>query len=448
MDTDGRAWAQQQWGTCQLGDRRLTARAVRLGEAMARQPEGSLPAQVGDPAALRGAYRLLNNPRVTVEQLWHPHLQQTQQAARQQAVVVLVQDRTTLDYSHHPATGGLGPVGSRRQRGFFLHSVLALLPEGQQVLGLAHGQVIVRADERGPHASNRRHVTAEGQAWEVAVQALGAPPAGVTWIHVSDRESDIYEYLTACRTVQTHFVVRACRPRRVAGDGHLMQQVRAWSPAPGADARYSVEVAATPKTPKRVAQVVLQWGTFELPSPEYIRPASSLPLWVVRAWEPEPPPGGEAVEWVLLTSWPVADASTARQVTRWYECRWLVEDFHQCLKTGCRMEASQLDHIEDLHRLLGFLAPLAVRLLQLRQRARAQPDQRAQHVIDPLWVQLLAHHFGLAPATLSAQAFFLAVARLGGHQGRKRDGPPGWRTLWKGWHLLAEWAAGARLAQA
>ena len=451
METDEGAWAQQQWGECQLGDRRLTRRAVQVGEAMARQPDASLPAQMGQPAALRGAYRLLNNPRVSGEQLWRPHLQQTQQAARQHTQVVLVQDRTTLDYSHHPTTGGLGPVGSRRQRGFFLHSVLAILPEGQQLLGLAYGQVIIRAEERGPHPTGKRHAGLEGQAWEASVQALGTPPPDVTWIHVSDRESDIYQYLRLCRTLQTQFVVRACRPRRVAGAaaeaGQLLTQVRAWKPAPGIDSRYRVEVAATSKTPKRQAQIVLQWGAFELQSPAYLHPASTLPLWVVRAWEPEPPAGAEAVEWVLLTSWPVSDVAGARQVTRWYECRWLVEDFHQCLKTGCRLEASQLDHVQDLHRLVGFLAPLAVRLLQLRQLARHQPDQLAHQVVEPLWVELLAHHFGLAPATLSAQAFFLAVARLGGHQGRKRDGPPGWRTLWKGWRLLSQWAHGARFAQ-
>ena len=156
-----------------------------------------------------------------------------------------------------------------------------------------------------------------------------------------------------------------------------------------------------------------------------------------------PPLGAEAIEWILLTSWPVLTVTDARQVLRWYECRWLIEDYHQCLKTGCRIEASQLDQLADLQRLLGFLAPLAVRLLQLRQFARHQSDQLATQVVDPRWVRLLAHHYALSPTTLTAQAFFLAVARLGGHQGRKRDGPPGWRTLWKGWRLLSEWAYGA-----
>jgi hypothetical protein len=451
MQSDAYMWAQHQWGSCQLGDRRLTRRAVAIGQAMARDPQASLPAQMGQPAALRGAYRLLNNPRVSGAQLCQPHLLATRQAMAQAAVVLLIQDRTILDYTHHPATGGLGPINADRYaHGFFLHSVVAIVPEGQKVLGLAHVQVIIRPQVPGRRPRRQRRASAEGQAWEVAVQALGSPPAGVTWVYVSDRESDIYEYLMACRAAQAHFVIRAYQDRRLAdsaaGD-HLLPLVRAWLPAAGANATYGVEVAATKTTPRRQAQVVLQWGALTLPSPEYVRPASQLPLWVVRAWEPEPPPGSEAVEWVLLTSWPVDNALTARQVTRWYECRWLVEDFHQCLKTGCRLEQSQLDHQADLERLLGFVAPLAIRLLQLRQAARHQPDQPADQLVDPLWVQLLAEHFGLPAASLNQHEFFRAVARLGGHLGRTRDGPPGWRTLWKGWRLLAEWAYGARLAR-
>jgi transposase-like protein/transposase Tn5 family protein len=451
METNEGTWAQQQWGGCQLGDRRLTARAVQMGQAMARDPQASLPAQMGDPAALRGAYRLLNNKRVHAEQLWQPHLLATRQAMAQQSLVLLVQDRTILDYTHHPATSGLGPInGSDYAHGCLLHSVMAVVPEDRQVLGLAHAQVIIRPQPPGARRPSQRRASPEGQAWESAVQALGTPPPGVHWVYVSDRESDIYEYLLACRTAQAHFVVRAYQDRRLvdpeAPSDHLLARVRAWSPAAGAEARYTVEVAATAKQPKRLAQVVLQWGALVLPAPEYVKPASQLALWVVRAWEPEPPPGVEAVEWILLTSWPVNDAAAARRVTDWYTCRWLVEDYHQCLKTGCQMEASQLDEAADLQRLLGFLTPLAIRLLQLRQAARLQPDQLALQWADALWVRLLAQYFKLDPTTLTNQAFFRAVARLGGHLGRTRDGAPGWRTLWKGWHQLSQWVSGARMA--
>jgi len=118
-----------------------------------------------------------------------------------------------------------------------------------------------------------------------------------------------------------------------------------------------------------------------------------------------------------------------------------------CLKTGCRIEHSQLDTRDDLQRLLGFQALIAVRLLQLRQTARIAPDTPVTRItsLDPLMVRLLTAHFKLAESTLTAHRFWMRVAQLGGHLGRASDGPPGWRTLWKGWRHLADWADGVRL---
>ena len=116
-----------------------------------------------------------------------------------------------------------------------------------------------------------------------------------------------------------------------------------------------------------------------------------------------------------------------------------------CLKTGCRLEASQLDHGNDLQRLLGFTCPIAVRLLQLRHVVRTAPEAPARTAVDPLLVQLLAAKFQLPVRTLTITQFWARVAQLGGHLGRKPDGPPGWRTLWKGWRHLSDWAEGVHL---
>ena len=439
-------WAYQKWGTCVFGDRRLTARAVWMGERMAAEPGASLPKQMETWAALKGAYRLLDNAQVSLERLLEPEWKATRAAAGQVSVALLIQDWTTLDYSEHPRTRGIGPVGSRRQRGMLLHSVLAVEPTQRQVLGLAYAQVIIRAEQRVRETRHVRQGSAEGQAWEQAVEALGSAPAGVVWVHVSDRESDIFEYLQACRKYDKHFVVRAYHNRRLPGAEHLLDTVRTWPVAPETANSYWVDVAATPKQPKRRARIVVSWGSVQLAPPTYLKDMEPLDVQVVRAWEPDPPPGADAVEWILLTSWPVACLADAYQVVQWYECRWLVEDYHQCLKTGCRVEHAQLDGGPDLQRLLGFLAPVAVRLLQLRQAVRVVPDVPAQTVVEPVTVKLLAAHFHREAATLSLHDFWRFVARLGGHLGRKGDGPPGWRTLWKGWQQLSGWVVGARLA--
>ena len=48
---------------------------------------------------------------------------------------------------------------------------------------------------------------------------------------------------------------------------------------------------------------------------------------------------------------------------------------------------------------------------------------------------------------LTVREFFLALARLGGHQNRKCDGDPGWLVLWRGWMKLQAMLDGYRAAQ-
>jgi hypothetical protein len=75
---------------------------------------------------------------------------------------------------------------------------------------------------------------------------------------------------------------------------------------------------------------------------------------------------------------PTTTLEQAWERVDWYRQRWLVEDDHQCLKSGCRIEERQLHSVEGLMRLLGLLSPLAVRLLQIRAAARAEPERPAE----------------------------------------------------------------------
>ena len=74
----------------------------------------------------------------------------------------------------------------------------------------------------------------------------------------------------------------------------------------------------------------------------------------------DPPEGVERLEWVLLTAVPAGDATTAWERVAWYRCRWLVEEYHHCLKSGCSRERRPLPAEARLERLLGLLAPMAV----------------------------------------------------------------------------------------
>ena len=288
----------------------------------------------------------------------------------------------------------------------------------------------------------------------MSAKAIGAPPEGAIWVHVSDRGSDIFEYMRACVDQHKDFVVRAKNNREVSSPdmepdetSHVFDFIRAQPAA--ADSAYEVNVSARPGQPARIAQVMLAWAKVDLAVPAHLssdlQAKGALSIYIVRAYEPNPPPGVEVVEWLLLTTRPVLTLAQAQQIVSWYECRWLCEEYHMCLKTGCKIEASQLDDGADIQRLLGFATPIAVRLLQLKQLVHQTPDRLASQVIDPLMVQVLALRHKVIAATLTLAEFWKRVARLGGHLGRTSDGDPGWRTLWKGWQLLSDLTDGARL---
>ena len=128
-------WADQQFGTLDLGDVRLNRRALAMAQKMAARPQASLPEQMGSPSALMAAYRLLNNPRVSLAALLNPPIQHTLAAAGQAKVVLLPEDTTELGYPTHPCKKGLGPGSAEYAQGLLLHSTLAVVPGTRLVLG-------------------------------------------------------------------------------------------------------------------------------------------------------------------------------------------------------------------------------------------------------------------------------------------------------------------------
>jgi hypothetical protein len=172
---------------------------------------------------------------------------------------------------------------------------------------------------------------------------------------------------------------------------------------------------------------------------------------VIHAVEVDAPNDREAVEWILLTSLPVESFGDAWRILGYYEKRWLIEEWHKALKSGCRVECRQLKSKEGLERITGLLSVVAVRLLQLKSAARTNPDCPASRVIPRQWIKMLvAARKRLKLTNVAAMTigeFYRELARLGGFMGRKSDGEPGWITIWRGWQKLYTLVCGAELAQ-
>jgi hypothetical protein len=443
---DPKSWAERTFGSVQLHDMRRTRRAVKAATNLAENPLGSLPAQMHTWKETKAWYRLLDEPDVTFAALMQPHLQQSREQATGEDVVLLVQDTTDIDLSHRRKISGVGQIGNERGRGFFVQTVLAVRPQTREVLGCMAQEPFVRipAPQGEQRYQRRKREERETDVWMRQVQAIGTPESGSLWVHVGDRGADMFPFFQACRSTQTQFLVRAAQNRRVEvceeEIAYSLTQARAFA----SQASRVLELPARHGHQKRSAQLQLAFGQMTLLPPRQEPRAGKEPLtvWVIRVWEEEAPEGEEPLEWLLLTSVPTTTLEEAWERVEWYRHRWLVEDYHHCLKSGCRIEERQLQTVDGLMRLLGLLSPLAVRLLQVRACAREDPERPANALIEPLMLAVLAERTGGSPLAMTVGTFWREVARLGGYLARSHDGPPGWRTIWKGWLTLQTLASG------
>jgi Transposase DNA-binding len=461
-------WAEQEFGQTVLGDRRRTARAVLLGAALAANPDASLPTQTGEWSQLKAAYRLLAQESVTQEALTAPHrLNIRQQAQELEGVVLFLQDTTEMDFSSHPKTQGLGHIGNSRGKGFLLHNCLAIVPDvvapdvvAPKVLGLAGQSVWTReslltSTETRAQRNKRR---TEADIWAETLEQIGKVPADCssTWVSVGDRGSDIISYVQRARSLGWHCLIRVSHNRVIQTPDspvseRLLTCLRALPPA----TCQQITLRGRDGLAQREVTLQIAWQEAQLRIPAINPCKSPVSGWYVRCWEEKSPDSEnkfpDSLEWILFTTLGIESEESACEILSWYAHRWLLEEYHKCLKTGCSMEDRQLQSVGALKALLGFLSLVSLRLLQLRWLSRQEPNRPAVEVVPRFWLDLLAARRGLASdsvSSLSISSFWRMLAQLGGFIDRKSDGSPGWQTLWRGWFRFQDmlwataWAGG------
>ncbi len=159
----------------------------------------------------------------------------------------------------------------------------------------------------------------------------------------------------------------------------------------------------------------------------------------VYAKEPSPPQGEAPVEWLLLTSLPVRDFTSACTVIHWYPCRWEIELFFRVLKQGCQIEQLRVQTEARLLNALAMYMIVAWRIHNITMAGRAYPDASCEVVFAPReWHTLytMQHHRHPPPTPPPLREMVRSLARLGGFLARARDGEPGIKAIWQGYQRL------------
>jgi hypothetical protein len=444
-----------------LGDPRRVQRLTETVRKLAGHPDATLPEALGSDAALEGAYRLANNERVSFDVLNAAHAEVTAKRARKAGKVVAIHDTTTCQFGHaDPEEVGYLNTG---KAGFMAHYTLVVNANGsRRPLGITYLEPIFRKrppSKRRPKgwrsrkrsgAETAKKQDRESKRWHRGFAMTDKLLSGCEVIHAADREADNYELMAQARQNGERFVIRArVQERNVKQDGMIMTLKAALSECrrvlkrevtlskrlPAPTARWS---KAHPPRNARMAELQFSATTMRMERPRHQSKTlpASIELNVVHVFEPNPPPGEPAVEWILYTTEPIETPTQVAEVVDIYRTRWLIEECNKALKTGCRYEQRQFESRHSLLTILAMTLPIACELLWLRASARDQPERPARDVLTQTQMEILSV---LGSRKLSQDATvreaLWAVAALGGHI--KHNGEPGWLVLHRGMIKLA-----------
>jgi len=449
-------WAEQEFGGCALPDARLQKRLLTVARDFYARPTANVAQACSSRAKTKAAYRFLDHDKATMDTLLQPHYRATETRLREEPIVLAVQDTTSLNYTAHSATLGIGPIGSSEDgpQGLHLHSTLAFSTAGTP-LGLIDVQCWARdPNEFGKKVKRHQLPIEEKESvkWLKSYRAAAAAQArcpGTTLVSVGDREADLYElFQEAAHPSGPKLLVRAMHDRALKNEqGRLWQTMQSRVPA-------GVQVLQVPRQGSRAAReahLTIRYAAVTLEAPTR-RQGPSLAVWAVLAQEHHAPAGVKPLEWMLLTTMPVTGFEQAIEKLQWYARRWGIEVWHRTLKSGCRIEQRQLGDADRIEACLAIDLVVAWRIYYLNKLGREVPQAPCTvYFEDAEWKALMAltTKNPVAPKQPPTLRDALRrVATLGGFLGRRDDGEPGTQTLWLGLQRLDDICAMWRVMMA
>lgn len=455
-----------------FGDSRLDDRFRVSVREFAKAPKLSFPQSFAEDKKMEGLYRFLNNQKVTMQKAMEPQYEETAQRTRQQSRALVVHDTTNFSLGGDERREGMGRI-NESDPGFLGHFSLVLEgPETREPLGLAAVQPWTRRPDEGPDPYDAEPMwtefeESEADKWLQGVletrEQVGDSPEDL--LHVMDSDADDYSIWSKMREAGESFTIRCCHLNRRLVRGSRWSSRGIERPSLEDAVREAEKVTTReiylssraqrgrstsnkrkhPPREARFAEVELRRTSVVVRSPGDADGPDELELNVVAVIESDPPEGAQPVEWVLVTTEPIAKEEWVERIVDEYRARWVIEEWFKALKTGCRIEERQFESSHAMLNTLAMTIPVAVQLLRLRTLAQLDTDVRAEEVLSRIQLKILSEDPRTGyEAQQEAEQALRAVAELGGFQSHNDE--PGWLTLMRGMQTLNTLETGYELA--
>ncbi|MBZ5711789.1 IS4 family transposase [Nannocystis pusilla] len=462
------AWAQEEFGAADLGDRRRNERLKLITQRLAERPGGKLTRVFEVGCELEAAYRFVESPDISIDELERARGEACARRLAEMPMAIVPVDQTSIKLDEQRKSTSFGSVGTRtsRARGVHLMTGLALDSEGV-VLGVLHQDRWLRSEiptpprrrgRSGRRKDKRPAEQRESFAWVRALdgcheQLRQHAPNVLAW-YQADQGADFWRVFAWAHEHDALLTARICHERVVVNGGQE-NYLHAWIEALPVAYRYQIEIPDRAERSGRTATLSVRFGTTTVRYTADAKRKVSLCMSIVAVTEPRPPKDVSPIEWLLLTTYPVQSSRDAELVIHNYTMRWRCEEFHRTLKTGaCDIEASELESFEAFSRLLIIASSVAARIERIKFLSRTQPDAPATVAYSREEIEVLIrlrqqHMVRKKPPYRPSEIPPLHVvtgwvAELGGYRPGPKRGPPGTIVLCRGLIVLQTAVLGAR----
>lgn len=437
-------WAENELKHMNFKDKRLNKRMGMLLESFTENSGDSIPQACKSNAATKAAYRFFSNECVEAKEIRKGFREATISRMKEQptgTTFLFASDASNVVFTSHKKMRGIGVLRNQKARGLNLHTTLAYT-EDELVLGSLRQDCWGRKPEEYGKRDERARLPIEQkesyrwlQSFNDANEAL---PDDAQGIFMGDRGADIFELFQLPRKKNMNLLIRANQNRQLANRPAKVFDEVGNSPCSGI---MEVLIKRSGERKERIAKLEIRFALVSINPPHNKKNLSPINLYAISAKEiTEGLEIKEPINWNLVTTLPIESLENAIYAVKTYAKRWLIERFHYTLKEGCKIEELQFEEAERIDKAIATYTIIAWRLMYITYLSRILPDLPCTKVfVESEWQALYcyANETPTPPSKPpSLKEAVRLLAKIGGFLGRKRDGDPGVKVIWRGLRVL------------
>lgn len=482
-------WEDQEMKFSNIGDARLEKRLVKIAGRLSESSDTSFTQTFKSRAELVAACRFFDNPRASPEKILASHIQNTKLRIKDNRVVLLPNDSSSIDYTCKKSVEGLGILETSYTFGLHIHPTLVFTPDNV-CLGCVDGKMWTRdgnAKRKSLPSQVRNNEPIEEkesfkwlQSYRIA-NTLAEEFPETQFVSMGDRESDILESIVEAVQDENKFKMGekstcAYVILRINHDRELMSEKKSEknqksrklinseviqpeveSEEVKEEKKLKAKLLNAPilgkitftmrsrqNLPERKVTQELRVCKVQLKSKkvaERIYPS----VWVntICAVEKDPPEGVVPVCWMFFTTLPIDTFEQACLIIKYYLSRWGIETFFNILKNGCKVEEKELKNVSKLKNMIALFMIVSWRIQFLMTLSRTHPDIPCTELFEASeWKSVYKvrnKHLPFPTSPPSLGEFMSMIAHLGGYL-EKRSTLPGPKVIWRGLQKMYDYA--------